>query len=125
MTTNPVLPDLRDELAALRARVTQLEAAPTSGPARPARRNTPRRWRPRRRLATALLLTLLLLSVPVGVLAATFADVPSSNPYHDDIHAIADAGIMAACNPPANDKFCPRDRPQRDQLAGSLARLAG
>ena len=42
--------------------------------------------------------------------------------FEADVNAIAEAGITRGCNPPANDKFCPKDSVTRDQMASFLAR---
>ncbi len=42
--------------------------------------------------------------------------------FEADINAIADAGVTKGCNPPANDRYCPKDNVKRDQMASFLAR---
>lgn len=42
--------------------------------------------------------------------------------FHDDINAIAAAGITLGCNPPDNDEFCPEDPVSRGEMASFLAR---
>ncbi len=51
-----------------------------------------------------------------------FQDVPSGNIHSGAIGAIAEAGITLGCNPPANDRFCPRDTVTREQMASFLTR---
>ena len=59
------------------------------------------------------------LSLPEGPDA--FVDDDGS-PFESDINAIAQAGVTAGCNPPANDRYCP-DRPvTRAQMAAMLDR---
>lgn len=60
------------------------------------------------------------LELPAG--SATFADVPKGSTFQRDISALADAGITLGCNPPANDRYCPRDPVTREQMASFLAR---
>lgn len=45
--------------------------------------------------------------------------------FEDDINALAAAGITGGCNPPANDRFCPRDDLKRAQLATMIVRAEG
>ena len=51
-----------------------------------------------------------------------FTDVPRNSPFHQDIRRIARAGITRGCNPPANDRFCPKDPVTREQMAAFLRR---
>ena len=52
----------------------------------------------------------------------SFRDVSSSNPFAADIGAIQAAGITRGCNPPADDRFCPRDPVTRAQMAAFVVR---
>ena len=54
-----------------------------------------------------------------------FTDVPRNSPFHQDIRRIARAGITRGCNPPANDRFCPKDPVTREQMAAFLTRALG
>lgn len=64
------------------------------------------------------------LVVPTTVWAADqFNDVPNSNVFHDDIAWMADNGVTAGCNPPANDEFCPSDNVTREQMSAFMRRL--
>lgn len=48
--------------------------------------------------------------------------------FHDDIDAIADAGVTLGCNPPDNTEYCPDDFVTREQMAAFMNRpgaLAG
>lgn len=66
----------------------------------------------------------LLIAVPAAVWAShQFTDVSGSNVFHDDIDAIADAGVTKGCNPPANTEFCPDDNVTREQMAAFMNRL--
>jgi hypothetical protein len=51
-----------------------------------------------------------------------FSDVPFSSTFYEDVAKLATAGITRGCNPPANDRFCPRDRVSREQMAAFLVR---
>ncbi len=42
--------------------------------------------------------------------------------FEADINALAAAGVTYGCNPPDNDRYCPRDPVRRDQMASFLAR---
>jgi beta-lactamase superfamily II metal-dependent hydrolase len=50
-----------------------------------------------------------------------FADDDTSV-FEDDIDRLAVAGVTRGCNPPSNDRFCPDDSVQRDQMASFLGR---
>lgn len=51
-----------------------------------------------------------------------FVDVASSNTFVEDIGRLATAGITRGCNPPANDRYCPRDHVTRGQMAAFINR---
>jgi stage II sporulation protein D len=51
-----------------------------------------------------------------------FRDVPAGSTYDRDIRRLAKAGITKGCNPPANDRYCPKDAVTRGQMASFLAR---
>ena len=83
-------------------------------------------WMTSRRVRRAPLVLLLTLLVAAPVLASdTFGDVPNSNPHHNDINAIAVAGITRGCNPPALTNYCPDQAVRRDQMASFLQRGLG
>lgn len=66
-----------------------------------------------------------LVAAPAAVWAShRFNDVPDSNVFHDDIDAIADAGVTLGCNPPDNTLYCPDDYVTRGQMAAFMNRLA-
>jgi hypothetical protein len=52
-------------------------------------------------------------------LAVEFADVPLSSPFHEDIIAIATAGITGGCG---GADYCPASPVRRDQMAAFLLR---
>jgi len=59
--------------------------------------------------------------------ASPFTDT-SGSIHEADIAALEQAGITKGCNPPVNDRFCPRSAVTRDQMAAFLTRaldLAG
>jgi len=45
--------------------------------------------------------------------------------FEADIERLATAGVTVGCNPPANDRFCPRDPVTREQMAAFLWRANG
>lgn len=51
-----------------------------------------------------------------------FVDVSSSNMFRADIERLATAGITRGCNPPTNDRFCPKDFVTRETMAAFLDR---
>lgn len=85
----------------------------------PDSRKTPR-WL---RLLLVVLATAFVVA-PASVWAShQFTDVPESDIFHDDVDAIADAGVTLGCNPPDNDEFCPDDYVTREQMAAFMNRL--
>lgn len=66
----------------------------------------------------------LALMIPAGVVLAShqFADVPDSNPFHNNIGALADSGVTAGCG---SGNYCPKGNVTREQMAGYLARGLG
>jgi hypothetical protein len=54
-----------------------------------------------------------------------FRDVPRGSTFEQDIDRLATAGITRGCNPPANDRFCPKDFVTRAQMASFIARAKG
>jgi hypothetical protein len=54
-----------------------------------------------------------------------FSDVDSSNVFISSICWLAAQGITLGCNPPANTKFCPKDKVTRGQMAAFLVRALG
>lgn len=54
-----------------------------------------------------------------------FIDVPPDSTFANDIGKLATAGITKGCNPPHNDRFCPREAVDRGQMAALLVRALG
>lgn len=62
-----------------------------------------------------------LLVAPTAVWAShRFDDVSDDNTFHEDIDAVADAGVTQGCDA---DSYCPDDPVSRQQMAGFLNRL--
>ncbi len=51
-----------------------------------------------------------------------FRDVDPDSTFARDIGRLASAGITRGCNPPANDRFCPKDQVTRETMAAFLVR---
>jgi chitodextrinase len=51
-----------------------------------------------------------------------FEDVVPGSTFANDIGKLATAGITKGCNPPANDRFCPKDAVTRETMAAFLVR---
>lgn len=65
-----------------------------------------------------------LIAAPTAVWAShSFVDVPDDHVFHDDIDAIADAGVTRGCNPPDNTEYCPDEVVTRGQMAAFMNRL--
>ena len=75
-----------------------------------------------RRLAVLMATAAFTIGIPLGVViaGASFNDVPSSNPFHDDIVAIANAGVTTGCG---GGNYCPKDYVTREQMAAFMNRL--
>ncbi|MCC5953242.1 MAG: S-layer homology domain-containing protein [Acidimicrobiia bacterium] len=73
---------------------------------------------------TALVVVTAVLSATIGsaVASHTFPDVPDTNPFHDDIDWMADAGITGGF---ADGTFRPTDNVSRQAMAAFMRRLAG
>ncbi|MEO6349895.1 MAG: S-layer homology domain-containing protein [Candidatus Limnocylindrales bacterium] len=103
---------------ALEARVAELERQLTAQD----RRRVPGPRVSRHRLA-AFVLALALVAVPGVVLANhMFPDVPTSNPFHDQISAIAGAGITAGFG---DGGYHPADPVTRQSMAAFMQRGFG
>ena len=62
-----------------------------------------------------------LVVAPAALWASDrFQDVPSDNLFHDEINALASAGVTEGCEP---ERFCPGDQVTRQQMAAFLVRL--
>jgi hypothetical protein len=70
---------------------------------------------------TALALVVVTAALAPG---GTFVD-DDGNVHEGSIEAIAQAGITRGCNPPANDRFCPRETVDRGSMAAFLSRALG
>ena len=79
----------------------------------------------KRRLIITLATLLLVAMAPAVVMAAggQFTDDDDSI-FEAHIEWMADAGVTAGCNPPANDHFCPNDNVNRGQMAAFMRRFA-
>ena len=66
---------------------------------------------------------LLAMALPASAMAGSgrFVDDDGSR-YESSIEAVARAGIMTACNPPRNDRFCPKADVSRGAMAVYLVR---
>lgn len=62
---------------------------------------------------------LIELAVEIG--GGRFTD-DNESIFQADIEWLADEGITAGCNPPANDRFCPNEPVTRGQMAAFLVR---
>jgi hypothetical protein len=80
------------------------------------------RRRPSRRIAVLFAVLAVAVLVPVAVAAHFFGDVPDTNPHHDDITALAQAGVTVGCGPNA---YCPEHLVRRDQMASFMIRGFG
>ena len=90
-----------------------------------------RRPRSRKRHATLIglgLLTGLAVAVPLALGAVRitgFADVPPSNPNHDAIDRVTNAGIMTPCQTSPQLLFCPTTALGRQWAAANYDRMLG
>jgi hypothetical protein len=67
-----------------------------------------------------LVLAAAALAFPLAALANhQFADVPTSAPYHDDVAALAGAGVTNGCG---GGNYCPASAVTRAQMAQFLSR---
>jgi hypothetical protein len=75
----------------------------------------------RRHLPIVAVALTAAVAFPLGVIAShQFSDVPTSNTFHADIAAIAEAGVTTGCGA---GKYCPKDFVTREQMAAFLNRL--
>lgn len=64
-----------------------------------------------------------VVAFPLGALAShRFTDVPDSHIFHNDISAIADAGVTLGCTADGT-QYCPDDLVTRGQMAAFMNRL--
>ena len=78
-----------------------------------------------RKTALVVLIAVFTATVavaPIAVLAAhPFVDVPTTNPFYNDIDWLYNAGVTKGCSP---TEYCPVDFVTREQMAAFLHRLA-
>jgi len=81
----------------------------------------PRVPRPRRPILLTIAVT-VLLALPAGMVLAVhqFDDVPTGSSIHDDVEAIANAGVTTGCG---GGNYCPNDDVTRGQMAQFMNRL--
>lgn len=77
---------------------------------------------PRARVALLVAALALVVLTPLAVAGHLFGDVPDTSPHHDDVSAIAGAGITVGCAP---GLYCPEFAVRRDQMASFLGRGLG
>jgi hypothetical protein len=77
--------------------------------------------RPRRPILITIAVT-VMLALPAGMVLAIhqFTDVPTGSSIHDDVEAIANAGVTTGCG---DGKYCPSDPVTRGQMAQFMNRL--
>ena len=79
--------------------------------------------RPSRPILLTIAVT-VMLALPAGIVLAShqFDDVPTGSSIHDDVEAIANAGVTSGCqtDPPL---YCPNDPVTRGQMAQFMNRL--
>lgn len=76
-------------------------------------------------VVAAVLLTALAVAVPIAWASDLFGDVPDTNPFHDDIGAIARAGITKGCSTTTPPDYCPSQNVTREAMAAFLHRGFG
>jgi hypothetical protein len=81
----------------------------------------PGSWLRPRRLALGAI-ALAAIAIPLALASDRFMDVPNNNPHHDDISAIAGAGVTTGCGP---GLYCPDEPVLREQMASFLRRGIG
>jgi hypothetical protein len=67
----------------------------------------------------------LAVAVPVAWASDLFGDVPNSNPFHDDIGAIARSGVTKGCTATTPPNYCPGDNVTREAMAAFMHRGFG
>ncbi len=75
-----------------------------------------------RRMTIIVASATFAIGIPLGVViaGASFTDVPPSNPFYNDISALANSGVTGGCG---GGNFCPKDNVTREQMAAFLNRL--
>jgi hypothetical protein len=84
------------------------------------------RFCPERNLTRGEMAALLVraLGIAPAVDSDWFVDDDESE-FQNEIDALAESGITKGCNPPANDRYCPKDYVTRGQMAAFMARALG
>jgi hypothetical protein len=80
-----------------------------------------RRWW----LGGAALAAALAVGVPIAWASDLFGDVPNTNPFHDDIGAIARAGVTKGCSTTTPPNYCPGANVTREAMAAFMHRGFG
>jgi len=111
-----------DRMAQLEARIAELEADAADRATGRRQRQGPRIGLGRGARRVVLIGLVMALVVPAGVVLAShqFADVPTSSSIHDDVEAIADAGVTTGCG---DGNYCPSNPVTRGQMAQFMNRL--
>ena len=66
-----------------------------------------------------------LFLVPVAAIAAGgFTDVEDDSLFIADIQWMKDSNVTKGCNPPTNDRYCPKNNVTREQMSAFMHRLA-
>jgi S-layer homology domain len=76
-----------------------------------------------RRLAVILASATFAVGIPLGAVMAgipEFNDVPPSNPFYNDITALANSGVTGGCG---GGNYCPKQNVTREQMAAFMNRL--
>jgi hypothetical protein len=79
----------------------------------------PKKWPLRVALATV---GLVVVAVPIAWANDVFPDVPTANPHHNSINAIANAGVTSGCG---GGFYCPANNVRRDEMATFLRQSSG
>ncbi len=67
----------------------------------------------------------LAVAVPIAWASDLFGDVPNTNPFHDDIGAIAQAGVTKGCSTTTPPNYCPSANVTREAMAAFMHRGFG
>lgn len=79
-------------------------------------------YRRRSVVALSVLFAALIVAVPVAWASDLFGDVPNTNPFHDDIGAVARAGVTKGCTTTTPPNYCPSDPITREAMAAFVHR---
>lgn len=75
---------------------------------------------PRASIVLAAIVAAALVAPATLWASDRFRDVPADSTFHDEINALADAGVTRGCDV---DRYCPAEDVTRGQMAGFLTRL--